>query len=255
MRAFLTLFTMWGDTRKVALMAMTAGLYTAGSLTTVYLQIIPGVTNVRPAAVIPIVLGSLLGAPACWGAALGNLTQDLLGGQFGPGSAVGFLANFLMAMVAWRVAAATGLPDLLSETTERLSTQDLLLRFMPVAILGSAACATTLGWGLDIMGLAPFVALANIVFLNNAGVSLLLGPPLLALLGRRVYRWELADDTRRPSPNLRGVALMLLTLGALGAYLTLNGLCLGVAPDEGLPGVAPVGAAGLGLILLGLLLL
>lgn len=246
---------MWGDTRKLALMAVTAGLYTAGSLTTVYLQIIPGFTNVRPAAVLPIVLGSLLGAPACWGAAFGNLTQDLLGGQFGPGSAVGFLANFLMAMVAWRVASATGLADLLTEPGKSAFTQDLLLRFTPVALLGSAACATTLAWGLDVMGLVPFVVLANIVFLNNALVSLVLGPPLLALLGRRVHRWELADDMRRPSPNLRGLGVMLIAMGSLGAYLTLNGLCFGAAQSVGLPGVAPVGAAGLGLILLGLLLL
>lgn len=255
MRAFLSLFTMWGDTRKIALMAMTAGLYTAGSLATVYIQIIPAFTNFRPAAVIPVVLGALFGAPACWGAALGNLTQDLLGGQFGPGSAVGFLANFLLAMVSWRVAAATGLLSLLADPPKGSFTQELFLRFAPVALLASAACASILGWGLDVMGLVPFVVLSNIVFLNNAAASLLLGPPLLALLGPRVHRWELADDTRPPSPNLRGLGLMLLAFGGLGAYLTLNGLCFGAAPDAGLPGVAPVGAAGLGLILLGLLLL
>lgn len=247
---------MWSDTRKVTLTAMTAGLYAAGCLATVSLQLIPGVTSLRPAAVFPTVLGALLGPPACWGSALGDVIQAWLGGQFGPGVVVGFCANFVMAMVAWRVAAAVGLPDLLAEAQgKKVAASRLFLPFAPVGILGSAACATVLGWGLDVMGVAPFIALANTVFVNNALMSLLLGPPLLAILGRRAQRWELADDTRAPNPLHVVPAMMLLTMGSLGTYLTLNGLCFGMAAVEGLPGVAPVGAAGLALILLGLLLL
>lgn len=256
MRALLSLFTLWGDPRKLALMAMTAGLYAAGGLTTKYFQIVPGFADLRPAAVIPVVLGALLGAPACWGAAFGNLAQDLMGGMFGPGSAVGFVANFLLALVTWRVAAAMELPELLAGTESASAfARDVMLRFAPAALLGSSACALVLGWGLDVMGSVPFLVLANIVFLNNAAVSMVLGPILLTMLGRRVQRWELGDDLPPPSPSVKGLGVGLLTLGALGGYLTLNGLCLGLAATTGVAGVAPVGAAALALILLGLVLL
>ena len=256
MPAFASLFTMWRDPRKLALMAMTAGLYAAGGMTTKALQIIPGFTDLRPAAVFPVVLGVLLGAPACWGAALGNLVQDLLGGEFGPGSAVGLVANFLLAMVSWRVAALLGLGSQLSgREPARGFAWKGLLRFVPAALLASAACAVALGWGLDVMGSMPFAGLGNIVFLNNALASLVLGPPLLALLGGRVQRWELADEVPPASPRLGYLGLGLLTGGSLGGYLALNALSLGATAAPGLAGVTPVGGLALGLIALGLLLL
>ncbi len=239
-------------------MAMTAGIYAAGGLTTKYFQIVPGFLDLRPAAVFPIVFGILLGAPACWGAALGNLIQDIMGGMFGPGSVVGFAANFLLAMVSWRVAAAFGLPGLLAgREREAGFTRTLLVRSLPAILLSCAACALTLGWGLDVLGLLPFLVQANVVFLNNAVFGIVLGPLLLAILGPRVDRWELGDGLPEPRPEMRGLALVMLVMGAAGGYLTLNGLCVGnvVAASTGVPGVAPVGAAALCLVMLGLALL
>lgn len=258
MHAYLALFTMWRDPRKLALMAMTAGVYAAGGLTTKYFQIVPGFLDLRPAAVFPVVFGILLGAPAAWGAALGNLIQDLLGGMFGPGSLVGFAANFLLAMVAWRVGAAMRLPSLLAAGNRPPGfTGTLLVRSLPAILLGCATCALTLGWGLDVLGLLPFLVQANVVFLNNAAFGILLGPFLLAILGPRVDRWELGDSVPEPTPEMRGLALGLLVLGAAGGYLALNGLSLGnaMAASTGAPGVAPVGAAALCLVVLGLALL
>jgi len=256
--AYLALITMWKDPRKLALMAMTAGVYTAGGLTTKYFQIVPGFLDLRPAAVFPMVFGVLLGAPAAWGAALGNLIQDLLGGMFGPGSVVGFAANFLLAMVAWRVGAAVGLPWLLGAGNRASGfSGTLLARSLPAILLSSAACALALGWGLDVLGLLPFLVQANVVFLNNAAFGVLFGPFLLAILGPRVDRWELGDAVPEPKPEMRGLALGLLVLGAAGGYLVLNGLCIGnaLATSTGAPGVAPVGAAALCLVVLGLALL
>jgi energy-coupling factor transport system substrate-specific component len=256
--AYLALLTMWKDPRKLALLAMTAGVYAAGGLVTKYFQIVPGFLDLRPAAVFPLVFGILLGAPACWGAGLGNLIQDILGGMFGPGSAVGFAANFLLAMVAWRVGAAFGLPSLLAGRQRPPGfSRTLLIRTLPAILLSSAACALALGWGLDVLGLLPFLVLGNVVFLNNAVFGIVLGPLLLAILGPRVDRWELGEDLPAARPELRTLALGLLVLGAGGGFLALNALCLGslVATSTGVPGVASVGAAALGLLLLGLALL
>jgi energy-coupling factor transport system substrate-specific component len=178
--------------------------------------------------------------------------------MFGPGSAVGFAANFLLAMVAWRVGAAFGLPSLLAGRQRPPGfSRTLLIRTLPAILLSSAACALALGWGLDVLGLLPFLVLGNVVFLNNAVFGIVLGPLLLAILGPRVDRWELGEDLPAARPELRTLALGLLVLGAGGGFLALNALCLGslVATSTGVPGVASVGAAALGLLLLGLALL
>ncbi len=98
-------------------------------------------------------------------------------------------------------------------------------------VLGAWACALVIGFGLEVFKLLPFSVIAVAVFINNAVITLILGPVLLRLLTPRVNRWDLAwteqmdPEDRLPGPSRR-LGLILVWLGAGGGYLT--GLVLGL---------------------------
>ena len=84
-------FTMWKYTRMIVLVALSAAIYAA--LLIVFkagIPIIPGITEVRPANVFPIIFGLMFGPAGAWGSAIGNLIGDLVGGTLGWGSIAGF---------------------------------------------------------------------------------------------------------------------------------------------------------------------
>jgi len=86
----------------VVLVAQIAALYAAVCIPFKLAVIVPGFTEVRPAAAIPVVCGILFGPAAAWGSAFGNLIADCFG-SLGPGSLAGFVANFFYAYVPYRV--------------------------------------------------------------------------------------------------------------------------------------------------------
>ncbi|HQK93189.1 MAG TPA: hypothetical protein PLD23_06770 [Armatimonadota bacterium] len=97
------LLTMWQSTKMVVLAALTAALY--GGLTVPFkaLVILPGFTEIRPTVVIPVLMGIIAGPAGAWGAAIGNLIGDILGGTQGPSSAFGFIGNLGFAYTAYKL--------------------------------------------------------------------------------------------------------------------------------------------------------
>ena len=110
-------------------------------------------------------------------------------------------------------------------------------------VLGAWACALVIGFGLEVFKLLPFSVIAVAVFINNAVITLILGPVLLRLLTPRVNRWDLAwteqmdPEDRLPGPSRR-LGLILVWLGAGGGYLTGLVLGLGLISVPGLPALS-----------------
>ena len=69
--------TMWKYTKMVVLTALTASVFAAVLIPMKGIPIIPGSTELRPAAVIPVVFGILFGPAGAWGSAFGNLIGDI----------------------------------------------------------------------------------------------------------------------------------------------------------------------------------
>ncbi len=104
--------TMWREPRMVVLVAVCAAVYTAALLPFKVLVIFPGLAEVRPAAVLPVLFSLFFGPAGAWGAAFGNVVGDMLGGMFGPGSLFGFAANFVYGYVPYKMwEAMTGGKD------------------------------------------------------------------------------------------------------------------------------------------------
>lgn len=87
------IFNVFQDTKKIVIVAVTAAIYSGMLIPFKPIQIIPGLTELRPASAIPVLFGILFGPAAAWGSAIGNLIADFFG-MLGPGSIFGFLGNF-----------------------------------------------------------------------------------------------------------------------------------------------------------------
>ncbi|MBZ0271636.1 QueT transporter family protein [bacterium] len=232
----------------VVLVAVSAACYVAVLIPFKIAVIVPGLTEARPGAAVPVLFSFLFGPAGAFGAAFGNLIGDILGGMFGPGSIPGFVGNFVYGFVpyaAWRALAGASPPG-------ARGAIDWLLAG-GIVVLACLSIATIIGWGADLLGLAPFAALGNIIFLNNLLASVALALPGIALTHRRVERagllWhEILDNTDTGRGRFRYLGLALLIAGSVGGFATGNVISLGaLGADFGAAGFAgPSGTAAVG---------
>jgi energy-coupling factor transport system substrate-specific component len=236
--------SMWKNTRMIILVALSAAIYAAFLI--VFkggIPIVPGITEVRPANVFPPVFGLLFGPAGAWGAAIGNLIGDLFGGTLGIGSIFGFVGNFFLGFIPYKMWGATfGLvsKDDMSQTTNSFKK---IVAFELVALVASAACGVIIAWYLDIVAIVPFAFLAITITVNNFAAAFILGPILLVLLYPRVKRWGLIwTDIMAEEDVAKGFAKslgsILMIVGSLG------GLIVGVLVAIGVAGQQLYGFAG-----------
>ena len=254
------LLRMWGNTRMVVLAAATAALYAALLIPFKPLVLIPGLTEMRPAAAIPLVAGLLFGPAGAVGAALGNLLGDFFGTR-GWGSLFGLGGNFLLGYIPYRLVRASD--------REYLASWRGLVAIQAAVLLAAAACGLVIGWGGDLLGIAPFAALGNIIVANDIIYPAILGPLLLKALDRRVRRLgllypDVLDVTPR-RPRTFALGLILIIIACVGGMVAGNYISLGVE-GQGLfasgfgpdfqPGTVGAGVAPfIALLVLGVLLI
>ncbi|MCD4671470.1 MAG: QueT transporter family protein [Anaerolineaceae bacterium] len=237
-------FSMWKNTRMIILVALSAAIYAAFLI--VFkggIPIIPGITEVRPANVFPPVFSLLFGPAGAWGSAIGNLIGDLFGGTLGIGSIFGFVGNFFLGFIPYKMwGAVFGLvtKDDMAPTT---NNGKKLVAFEIVALVASAACGVIIAWYLDIAGIVPFAFLSVTITINNFAAAFILGPILLGLLYPRVKRWGLMwTDIMDPEDVAAGKAInlgsILMIVGSIG------GLVVGLLAAAGLAGQTVYGFTG-----------
>jgi energy-coupling factor transport system substrate-specific component len=227
------LITMWRHTKLVVLVALTAAVYAAILIPLKGIPLIPGITEIRPANVVPVVFSLLFGPAAAWGAAFGNLIGDFFG-TLGLGSIFGFIGNFFYGFVPYKVWGRMG-PLSSGRSLEERTVRNVV-EYLLVAFLASTVCAAFIAWGLELFGLVPFGVVGPIITFNNFLAAGLLGPFLLWLLYPRAKRWDILwreilerDEISQPRRAWAGVSLMWLGgIGALAAgVLTSTGLYAG----------------------------
>lgn len=217
------LLTMWRHTRMVILVALTAAVYAAVLIPFKAIPLIPGITEIRVAQIIPPVASLLFGPAAAWGTAIGNLIGDLFG-TFGPGSFFGFIGNFFLGFIPYALWGRLGFLSSGQEPAMKNSRQ--VVEFVAVVLVSAVACAVIIAWGLEVLGLLPFAVLGNIITLNNFVFPAIVGPILLGLLYGRVKRWGLLWTQIMPAEDVstgRGtVGTGLAIVGSFGAYALGN---------------------------------
>lgn len=224
----------------VVLVALTAAMYAAVLIPFKLIPIIPGITEIRPANVFPIICSLMFGPAGAWGAAFGNLIGDLMGGTYGLGSYFGMLGNFWFGYIPYRVWRIVGRGEPIPWTTRKL------LLFLPVTFLASMACGVQVGWGLDTLGLVPFHVLGPLITMNNFVVAAALGVLLLPRLYPRVKKWgllytDIMDPEDLSTGRISHLAHVVAWI-ALGSALVIGVLLsLGVTGSDTLALVLPGG--------------
>ncbi len=237
-------FGMWKYTKMVVLVALSAAIYAALLIPFKALVLIPGITEVRPASVFPIVLGLLFGPAGAWGAAIGNLIGDFFG-SLGIGSVFGFIGNFFFAYVPYKLWNKLGLISSSDQDPLLLNSTSKMINYILVAILGSVSCALIIAWGLDVLQLVPFAALGTIISLNNSIPAVVLGIPLMLILYPRIKKWDLlwtdiVEEEYLEKPSVVSkLGGMLMVVGIVG------GMALGLVAALGFSDQAAF-AAGFG---------
>lgn len=215
-------FRMWKSTKMVVLVALCAGLYAALLIPFKAIVLIPGITEVRPASALPVVFGLLFGPAGAWGSAIGNLIGDFFG-SLGVGSIFGFFGNFMFAYVPYKIWNNLGIVNK-SDIEPNLKSGRKIAAFIVAALGGSLSCALIIGWGLELLGMVPFAALAAIISVNNSVPSIILGIPLLMVLYPRIKKWDLLWTDIMPEEDLPQFSSRVRT----GSIVMVIGILFGI---------------------------
>ena len=242
------IFTMWRHTQMVVLVALSAAIYAAILIPFKGFPIIPGAVEIRPANVIPFVVGLLFGPAGAWGSAIGNLIGDFFG-TLSPGSIGGFVGNFFLALLPYKLWGAYFRRDENSESN--MDSGKKLAVYVAIAIIASLVCSAIISWWVALLQIFPFVPVLILIVVNNAIMGIVLGPILLRLIYPRVKRWgllwtEIMEPEEVSAARAQRTGNILVWVGGVGAVLT--GVILGTT------NVAPAGL-GIGLALLPFLIL
>lgn len=163
-------------------MFISAAIFFAVALPFKYLfSLVPGVTEIRPANVVPPVLGVLFGLPAAVGISVGNLISDILGGSNAFICVTGFIANFLYSYLPYRMWY-TEFNSKGKVTPPNLSSMKDVLKFIFVIFINSLLVTILLMLIFETAGFGTSGDNAPLLFFNNFDFAVILGVPLLSIL-------------------------------------------------------------------------
>lgn len=205
----------------VLLVALCAAVYAAALIAfKAVIVIIPGYTELRPANMLPMAFSLLFGPAAAWGSAFGNLIGDFFG-TLGPASFFGFIGNFLLGYVPYKIWGRLG--PLSSGKEPRMRTPRQWVELVAIGIISATVCAVVISWGIDLLGLVPFKVLSIVITINNTIMHIVAGF-LLFLLWDRVkgigLRWrDIMDPEDTAIPKAPTIGVILFALGGLGGWV------------------------------------
>ena len=235
---------MWRDVRMVSLTVVITAIYLAGLIPSKGLVLVPGFTEVRPGSALPVAFSLMFGPAAAWGSAIGNLLGDLFGGTFTAGSAWGFVGNFFMGFVGYKLWG--NLRPLSADEEPTMRSPRQVVEYLVIALVTATGTASIIAWGLDALGVLPFSAIATIIGVNNFVAAGIIGPILLYFLYEPAARAGMtypavmdpealpdvpADRRRLAAWGIAIVAIGWFVLGVLGSVL-FEGVDLGAMPGD-----------------------
>lgn len=215
------IFTMWKNVRMVLLTALCAALYAAVLIAfKAGIVIVPGITEIRPANILPIAFSILFGPAAAWGCAIGNFIGDIFG-TLGPGSFFGFIGNFLLGFIPYKIWGH--LVPISSGEEPEIKTGRSWTEIIIIGFISAAVCAVVIAWGLELLGFVPFKVLSTIITLNNTAAHIV-GGILILLVWARVkkiglYWRDVMAEEDVGKPILPKVGALLMIIGGVVGWI------------------------------------
>lgn len=217
---------MWKYPQMVVLTAVTAALYATAyiALSPFSIDLVPGVLSFSIRTIFPMVFGILLGPAGAWGLGIGNLIGDLFTGSLALGSVFGFMSNFLLGFLGFVLWSRFGPRATAAEDTTTGGKIRPVVTYLLVGVVGAAASAIVLAWGLDLLGFVPFHIVA-VTLAANFVLGNWTGGLLYLLLHRRVramgMTWDEIMDLDPPPGRgpLALVGTILVAVGGIGGWI------------------------------------
>lgn len=192
------------------------------------LSLMPGITEIRPANVIPPLLGLLWGPPAALGIAVGNLISDRLSGSEGFICVAGFLTNFFYAYLPYKLWYSFRVDE--SDLYPTLGSVRKILKYIYVILLDSLVVTGMLSFIFETAGFSASGSSYALLFFNNFDFAVLLGVPILIFLDRFQPDYyvpaAMPAASRRKKGGCWGFDCLLLVAAAMGIvwfFLSLLG--------------------------------
>ncbi|MCW3999333.1 MAG: QueT transporter family protein [Candidatus Bathyarchaeota archaeon] len=211
----LDLVSMWKNPKMISYFAVTAVLYPALIYPFQNFNVFAGDADyLRLGMGIPMAFSFLFGPAAAWGTAVGNLIYDASTGGLNPISVFGFVGNFLIAYLPYKLWAAmtNQKPDLKSPKKIGL--------FVALAVLACTICGLIIGYGLLWLYSLPFVMTSFMIIASDALWAIVLGAILLALgygffSHRKLLYQDLLGVATVPSWNrAKSLAILVFVVSA-----------------------------------------
>lgn len=189
-------FTMWKYPKMITLTAICAAVYAA--LLIPFKAIVIFGVEVRVATVVVPVMGILFGPAGAWGVGIGNLIGDFFG-SMSVASIFGVVANFFFAYVPYKIWYMVR-----SDTEPKTNSVFKLIRFLIGSAGGSLADVCWLCFGVcAVFSQLPYPLFASIIGVTNGLFPLVLGAPVLSLVGPRIKKWGLAFSSIMKPEDVR----------------------------------------------------
>jgi energy-coupling factor transport system substrate-specific component len=207
---------MWRHTRMVVLSGVVAAIYASAQVVLAPLSfpVLPG-APFKIADLFTMLLGLLGGPAGALGVGIGNAIGDFFTGGLGLGSIFGFLSTVSVGFVGY-----TFWHRFRNPSTSR--GRQLALYFFTGAV-AAAVSAVILGWGLDLLGIAPFRLVSKILVVNFT-LGNWIGFVLFSVLYERLHNMGLIwTDIMSAGEIGKGenasLGALMMTIGGFGGAI------------------------------------
>ena len=173
------IFTVFRLKRAWGYMLLSAAVFFAIALPFRSLfTLMPGVTEIRPANMVPVVLGIQFGPAAAWGISIGNLISDILSGSSAFVCVTGFIINFFYSYIPYKLwyTLRIGQGDIYPV---RLNVVREIIKCILVVFIDSLVTTVSLSLVFESAGFQSFFSSFPLLFFNNFDFAVILGIPVL----------------------------------------------------------------------------
>ena len=217
---------MWRNTRMVVMTGLVAAIYASAQVVLAPLSppLIPGVPF-KLADLFTMLLGLLAGPAGAFGLGIGNTIGDFFTGGLGIGSIFGFLSSVSVGFVGYTFWF--GFRDVAS------SRPRIVVLYFFTGATAAVVSAVILGWGLELLGIAPFRLVSNILVANftiGNWIGFALYPVVYERLRVMGLTWTgIMDPTEIGKPRNVTLGALLMVIGGFGGWVVGAFLLKGAA--------------------------
>ena len=180
------IFSVFKEKRWIARMVIAGVLFLACAASfRMMLSLVPGMTEVRPANMIPVVFGILWGPAAAWGISIANAISDILVSH----SPVqvwlpGFFINFFYAYLPYKMWYSIDYKRN-GIVKPRLGKVYDILKFIWICFVDSLVTTVLLALLFEYLGFQSYSSSAVLLFFNNFDFAVVLGIPVILVFTSR----------------------------------------------------------------------